>query len=128
MREMLVMVPSRNRPENVARLCDALSRTDSNVDLIVGIDDDDSYIDEYKALSVQWGDPFLLRIGPRKRFGPMLNELGMPRVDAYKYFMFCGDDHVPTTLHWDLEYRQVLRDIGSGVVYGNDLVMGEAIA
>lgn len=126
MNKTLLMVPSRNRPQNIERMCKGLIDTDSNVDLYVGIDSDDDHVAAYKALSEQYA--FRLRVGPRKRFGPMLNELGMPLVDEYKYLGWQGDDHLPITKNWDEIYRQELDKIGTGVVYGNDLVQGKNIA
>jgi len=126
MNKTLLMVPSRNRPQNIERLAKALLDTATSVDLFVGIDEDDSHVDAYADLSRQY--KFKLRIGPRKRFGPMLNELGMPFVENYKYMGWCGDDHLPITKGWDEIYRQELDKIDTGVVYGNDLVQGKSIA
>jgi len=41
---------------------------------------------------------------------------------------FMGDDHAPRTKGWDTEYVRALRNLGSGYVYGNDLIQGEAVS
>lgn len=40
---------------------------------------------------------------------------------------FCGDDHRPRTHGWDKAYLDALREMGTGIVYGNDLLQGENI-
>ena len=40
---------------------------------------------------------------------------------------FCGDDHRPRTVGWDQAYLDALREMGTGIVYGNDLLQGEAL-
>lgn len=130
---MALIVPSRGRPDNIKRLCEALVTTQSQVDLYVGVDADDDTLDEYRALDRYEGFQnrynFNLVISPeRKKFGPTLNDIAVDIVDDYQYEMFCGDDHEPKTPGWDERYRQELDRLGVGVVYGNDLVMGEKIA
>src|SRR5690348_9286902 len=125
--EMLLMVPSRGRPQNIKRLCEALNNTNSEVDLIVGIDQDDPTAGEYQDLANEYG--FHLRVSPeRKRFAATVNSIALDYYDSYKYLAWMGDDHVPYTLYWDRAYINALKDVGAGVVYGNDLIMGEAIA
>jgi hypothetical protein len=36
-----------------------------------------------------------------------------------------GDDHIPRTVGWDTLFVAKLRELGTGVVYGNDLFQGE---
>jgi len=121
MSEMLVVIPSRGRPENIARAIKALADTNSRIDLKVGVDNDDPKLDEYKKLDVN------LVIGERKKFAATYNDIVMDNLD-YKYISFFGDDHVPRSDRWDEQFRRELDKMGTGVVYGNDLVMGEAIA
>jgi hypothetical protein len=40
---------------------------------------------------------------------------------------FMGDDHVPRTPGWDARYMQGLERLGTGLVYGNDLIQGAAL-
>jgi hypothetical protein len=37
---------------------------------------------------------------------------------------FMGDDHCPRTYGWDKAYVDALREMGTGIVYGNDLIQG----
>jgi hypothetical protein len=126
MSDMAVIVPSRGRPENIARLLKALGETKADVDLIVGVDADDLKIDDYYALVN--GADFTLAVSPeRRRFGPTLNALALRFADEYDYLAWMGDDHLPITEGWDKRYREELDRMGAGIVYGNDLVQGENI-
>lgn len=127
----LLVVPSRNRPQNIKRLYDALIFTDSQLDLLVGIDNDDTFIEEYKNIVEELSNfniKIQLRIGPRKKFAQTINDMVMELYKQYEFIIFVGDDHLPITWQWDEKYRNALRELKVGVVYGNDLVMGEHIA
>lgn len=127
MSDMLLIVPSRGRPQNIRRLCGALLNTNSEVDLIVGIDEDDPSRNEYLKVADEYA--FKLRVAKeRQRFAATVNSIAVDYYDSYKYLAWMGDDHVPHTMYWDRRYQQTLEKLKVGVVYGNDLVMGEAIA
>jgi hypothetical protein len=38
-----------------------------------------------------------------------------------------GDDHMPRTVGWDAAYLEALRELGTGLVYGNDLLQGSSL-
>jgi hypothetical protein len=40
---------------------------------------------------------------------------------------FMGDDHRPRTIGWDAAYLAALRELGTGIVYGDDLLQGEQL-
>lgn len=120
---MLVIVPSRGRPENIARLRDAFDETTcASTDLLVAVDDDDPKLDQYQKLRNVW-----LHVGPRLRIGPTINNLAMSYYRYYDVVGFMGDDHLPRTGGWDYRILQALHERSPGVAYGNDLVHGEAI-
>jgi hypothetical protein len=124
---MLLIVPSRGRPENIRRLCVALEDTNAELDLAVGVDQDDPILEQYKAVQDEYD--FQLWISQeRKRFAATVNYIALHSHEDYKYLAWMGDDHLPRTKHWDKRYRDVLDYLKVGVVYGNDLVMGQAIA
>ncbi len=126
MTKMGLIVPSRGRPENIVRLYEALAKTDSDVDLIVGVDGDDPRVDDYVDACVDRN--FILVISPeRRRFGATLNALAKRFAEEYEYLAWMGDDHLPITEHWDRRYIEELSKMDAGIVYGNDLVQGENI-
>lgn len=125
---MALLIPSRGRPENIKRWMQAIEDTEANVDVYVGIDPDDPKGNDYWQLSTQYNN-LCINVGTeRQRFGPTLNRLCKDYAHQYEYIMWAGDDHVPRSKKWDVEYIDTLEKLGVGIVYGNDLVMGEHIA
>lgn len=116
---MIVLVPSRTRPHNIARLAQAWSDTGATAELLVLVDDDDPTLADYRALGVP------LEVAPRRRIGPLLNEWA-PRVAAdHDVVGFMGDDHLPLTPGWDATI--VAASTPWSVVYGDDLLQGPRI-
>ena len=124
--KMCVVVPSRGRPENAARLAQAFVDTQTEADLYFIIDNDDPKWNEYAknenikclpadnktggcAASLNTGAVYLL---------------DFTKFPLYDYFVFMGDDHLPRTQNWDQAFIQAL-SINTGIVYGNDLLQGE---
>lgn len=119
--QLLVMVPSRGRPENIRRL---VENWPTDVDLLVAVDDDDPKLSEYQ--DIPNGIRYLVT-GPRLRLGPTLNAIcGAPAI-LYKYVGFMGDDHLPRTPDWHVRVIEELERLQAGFVYGNDLLQGERL-
>jgi|SRR5687767_2311839 len=133
MSNMLVIIPSRGRPDNIERFYQSCIKTKAKVDILVGIDKDDERHQDYLNLEKRLdgnSEDVVIKcwVSPdRKRFGPTLNYIAKQNYDIWKYIYWCGDDHLPITDHWDQKYRDELDRLGTGIVYGNDLVMGPAI-
>lgn len=123
---MLVIVPTRGRPENVARLEQAIKDTDTTrADFLYVVDHDDPEAGEYARMGLNR----LTIIHDRLRLGGTLNWAARKYADLYDAIGFMGDDHLPRTEHWDLRILDAL-DVGTHgrtprVVYGNDLLQGE---
>lgn len=122
---MLVIVPTRGRPENVARLEQAIKDTEtSRADFLYVVDHDDPKAAEYTRLGLSR----LIVLHDRLRLGGTLNWAARKYADLYDAIGFMGDDHLPRTEAWDLRVLQAL-DVGTGgltprVVYGDDLLQG----
>jgi hypothetical protein len=137
MREMAILVPSRNRPNAIAELAIAFDETSGFdvADLIVRIDDDDPRRGEYLALpalnnnlgEVFRNDRMKILIGPRERLGPSLNSLAREFHTAYRTLGFMGDDHRPRTQDWARYFALTLRELGTGFVYGDDKFQSERL-
>lgn len=129
--ELTLVVPSRGRPSAIQELVLAFQDTCvSDTRLIVAIDDDDPTKDYYWA---DWEDAedlhgvYQVTENPRLRIGGTLN-LVVPHAATYSYAVgFMGDDHRPRTRGWDTRYLESLRELGTGVVYGNDLIQGQSL-
>lgn len=124
--DLLMIVPSRGRPTNIAALWDAWSATTTgNTALLVAADDDDPTLPGYRQTCADRG--IELVTGPRLRMVPTLNTVAAHRADQHYALGFFGDDHRPRTQGWDEHYLQALRELGTGWVYGNDLLAGERL-
>ena len=130
MSALTILVPTRGRPDNLARLWQGfLDTCVEPTRLIALVDNDDPQLVGYQALADRLeGEPFFRMVsGPRLRLGPTLNvaaPIWALRSDAIG---FMGDDHLPRTVGWDGRYLAALERLGSGLVYGNDRIQGAAL-
>lgn len=128
MNDLLMIVPSRGRPGNIIELLDAWRGTFAEMNrtgLLVAVDDDDPELEGYRSVG-NYAD-FDLVVSPRQRVGPTLNRLAVERAPDFFAVGFMGDDHRPRTQDWDERMVAALREMGSGIVYGNDLLQGERL-
>lgn len=124
--DLLVIVPSRGRPANIAALDDAwLLASDGTAELLVVVDDDDPTLAGYAAVCDE--RCINLEVGPRLRMVPTLNKIAVDRAPHHFALGFMGDDHRPKSRGWDRRYVETLRELGTGFVYGNDLLAGERL-
>lgn len=138
MADLLVIVPSRGRPAAVRRTVQAWLDTGAyaDADLVYLIDFDDP---EYEAyFSAELPDVPNPAGGPLVRFAVMdswrpmvhkLNEAANVAAGFGEVFSlgFAGDDHVPRSPGWARRYLEALRELGTGIVYGNDLLQGKRL-
>jgi hypothetical protein len=122
---MLVIVPSRGRPDNITALIEAWKQTRKYAELLVVVDDDDETLDRYEMVMETAPTWARLEVTPRKRLGPTLNEYAVKNAVAYDILGFMGDDHRPRTEHWDQRFAASIAQMGGvGMAYGNDLIQG----
>lgn len=131
--ELAVIVPTRGRPENIRKVIGAWDFTNAwdVADLILAVDGDDSEYQGYADLFEEHrhpdtGEP-LFFINVQDKWTPMVHKLDRVAVDlARAYFAvgFAGDDHLPQTIGWAQRYLTVLREMGTGMVYGDDGYQG----
>lgn len=127
MAELLMIVPTRGRPQAAFELAKAwqeTTSTDHAAALLFLVDDDDPELPGYGALGQQGPN---VHVGPRLRMGPTLHKASMEYADRYPMIGFMGDDHRPRTPNWDTRYIAALREMGTGIVYGDDMFQGERI-
>lgn len=120
MKDLAIIVPTRGRPSNIEDLLFSLQETNTASDLWLVLDDDDPELDHYTELNNAL-------IFPRegKGMAKPLNKAAMFLLDDYRHFAFLGDDHRPRTDKWDQFFIKELDLLGTGLVYGNDLLQGE---
>lgn len=126
MPELVVIVPSRGRPEKARAFVQAFADTRTVAHLVFAIDEDDPTRDEYAALL---GEPVsaIDTGGLPATMVRALNASAIKRAtsdDPPFAVAFMGDDHMPRTFGWDAAYLEALRELGTGMVYGNDLLQG----
>jgi len=129
---MLVIVPTRGRPESMVRQAGQLDAMRTRCDVLYAVDDDDPQAMEYARLSGPLGSDALfglhLAIGPRLRLVGTLNFHAVRAVGGYDVIGFMGDDHLPRTDQWDQRILDRFLPEEPQVVYGNDLLQGEHLA
>lgn len=122
---LLVIVPTRGRPQNAARLVKAFEETDSlNADLVFVADHDDPELPAYHQAA-----PRLLIYRGETGTGMVagLNWTASLYNDVYDHLGFMGDDHLPRTAGWDAHVLGALDTLEPRVVYGDDLLQGELL-
>jgi hypothetical protein len=118
--DLLVIVPSRGRPQNIARLLDAAHETSRmRTHLHVAVDDDDPELPRYEyVMNTAGGTDDVLERGPRKGLTEWTNAIAVRRAHQYGFLASLGDDHVPHTPGWDKTLIQGIgRMGGTGFTY-----------
>ena len=118
--DLLVIVPSRGRPQNVARLLESVRGTAAAVTHVhVAIDDDDPQAAAYERVMDKYGSPFgRLETGPRKGLCAWTNDVALRHAGDYRFLASLGDDHVPRTKGWDAALIRAIEDMGgTGIAY-----------
>lgn len=122
MGRLALIVPSRARPHNIARLIDAMNQTcRGDTTLIVGVDEDDPHLDAYRAFR-----ECEVYVAPRLkgRLVDWLNLLATQAAGEYDYIGHIGDDNVPRTIGWDTKIMESLQR--HLFCFGDDLDPGRA--
>ena len=112
--DLLLIVPSRGRPDNITRLLDAVhstSRLKTHVRVAIDYDDPESSRYEY-AFSRSSKDGDILHYGPRMGLASWTNEIATGKAKDYPYLASVGDDMVPRTPGWDRALVQAIERMG----------------
>jgi hypothetical protein len=116
---LLVIVPSRGRPQSVARLLDAVHKTrrlDTYVH--VAVDEDDETLPQYRAVMEENAGEDTLGTGPRKGLCAWTNEIAVKWASEFRFLASFGDDMVPRTPGWDRALCRAIEDMGgTGLAY-----------
>ena len=112
--DLLIVVPSRGRPQNIARLLDAVHATSrARTHVHVCVDDDDPALADYeRVLRDAGGEDDHLERGPRKQLAAWTNEVAVRRASRYPFLASLGDDMVPRTPGWDKGLIRAITDMG----------------
>lgn len=130
MAELTVIVPSRGRPEQARALIDAFRNTcTADTLLLFAVNESDPRSAEYDSPDgvnvihcpstnmVQALNAAATNVCIPESWAPVPASFPPPFAVG-----FMGDDHCPRTYGWDAKYLEALRDLGTGLVYGDDLL------
>lgn len=131
MDDLLVIVPTRGRPHAIPEIVQAWDDTAATAHVLFAVDADDPELAAYKrhAAELKGDDRVRFTFGKRRRLVGTLNAQAVKAAKTYRFLGFMGDDHRPrpAAMPWDARIRECLSG-GPGIVYGNDLLQGEAMA
>jgi hypothetical protein len=111
------LCPSYKRPENFARLVAACEETAPGISVIVRLDEDDPFLDQYKI-----PDGWVRLVGPPTKPGLVKNEMLRAFPDE-SFYGIIADDVIPRTPGWNTILEQAAGDWF--IAYPNDLIRGE---
>lgn len=122
MRDLLICVPSRGRPERFAQMAHAaLALSEADTRIAVATDRDDP-----SAASYQGSERIDLWQGARQTVSAWTNTVALAELGNYRAFCSMSDDHVPRTQGWDRLLLEAIGKMGgTGIAYGDDLLQGE---
>lgn len=125
MTDIVVVVPSRGRAKAVAELAEQCAKTcTADTVLLVVVDSDDLTLPEYQAPA---GTQVFFAWAPAASGHVGAINFGAARaLEDFHPFAVAklDDDHRPRTKGWDRQYLDALHELGTGIVYGNDLYQG----
>jgi hypothetical protein len=130
--DLVVIVPSRGRPDAAYELAECFKdTTTAGTAPCFAVDDDDPDAGRYSRI-VHSGLGSVIHGGHRDQPATMVTALNGRAVGfanlgpglAPFAIGFMGDDHRPRTTGWDEHYLAALRELQTGIVYGDDLFQG----
>lgn len=122
MNELVVLVPTRSRPQNVAPIFRAWEATGARevADLYFIVDMDDMAFKDYEAAIRPAGWAHFVVMPEWKPLVPKLNRTATVFTE-HRAIAFMGDDHLPRTQMWaHMLIEDHVRADGPRIVYGQD--------
>jgi hypothetical protein len=117
MTDLAILVPSRGRPGNVARLIAACERTcEADTVLHFGFDNDDPELPG----NILAADGQNFTVHDRQGLTAWTNELASYYTATIPYLASLGDDMVPVTPGWDRLLIEAQQKLGGGFTYPDD--------
>lgn len=127
MADLLMIVPTRGRPQNALDLYSTWKATSTGEsDLLFAVDNDDTQLQGYREAINEMPGAYLID-APRLRMVGTLNMCATTWARYFRYVGFMGDDHRFRTAGWDQRFVETLAAAPVGLVYGDDLLQGETM-
>lgn len=144
MPDLVIIVPTRSRPEAVPRVVAAWHATrafDDGAELLFVVDEDDPEYMRYCSEIDAAHDSEAVGLAHAPAIGwtsvptwrplvPKLNAAALAELEDHpdRFALgFAGDDHLPRTPHWAARYLEALAARGAGIVFCDDGYQGENI-
>jgi hypothetical protein len=119
-RDLLVIIPSRGRPEQFAEVAGLIEKTArAQTDIHLCLDEDDRTVPAYFTGSGA-RPRVLAETGPRLSMAAWTNKAAMAQAGNYRALASIGDDHFPRTDGWDEKLLAALDEKGPGIAYPDD--------
>lgn len=137
--DLAVIIPTRGRPGNIRKVIQAWDFTKAwdHARMVLAVDADDpeyqGYVNLFEETRNPDTDESLFSICVQDTWVPMVTKLNRVAANlalTQRYFAlaFAGDDHLPRTIGWAERYLTVLREMGTGMVYGDDGYQGKKLS
>jgi len=127
--DLIILTPSRGRPESVRRLINACHDTcQAATALFFAFDRDDPELTQNidAARTAPRSTRFV--VGPRDTLSGWTNVMARMTVTEAGALASLGDDHVPLTKGWDRKLLEIISSSGgTGIAYGDDLLAREKL-
>lgn len=127
MTDLVVIVPSRGRPAAAVQLADAFTATGATSRLVFAVDEDDPTRHAYAEALGHYPHTTVHYAPAPSTMVKTLNVIASTYQHEAYALGFLGDDHRPRTAEFDRLYVEALRKLGTGIVYGDDLLQGARI-
>ena len=117
----MFILPSRGRPQNVARLIEHYRYTDATAPVCLYLDTDDRADYTRLDLPPNWG----IYWNDRAAYNPVwhINNQHFTDFPNEPWYGHINDDMVPRTYHWD---QELIKTAGSDfIAYGDDMLQGK---
>jgi predicted O-methyltransferase YrrM len=138
MPDLAVLIPTRGRPDNIRKVVKAWDFTGAwgHAHMFLIADADDPEIEDYRVIQA-WANNFHpglpVQLVIENQWRPMVHKLdrvarNVAYQRTYRALAFAGDDHLPRTIGWAKRYLDVLAELGTGMVYGDDGYQGSNLS
>lgn len=119
MKPILIILPSRGRPNNVKRFYKYWKKNSLGLsDLVIGLDSNDKTLNEYEE-----HEDMIIDTGKGGSFGFVCNRI-FEKYGDYEFYFVVSDDHIIRTYGWEKIFINKLRKEKFGIAYGDDLFQG----
>lgn len=129
MTDLVVLVPTRSRPQNVAPIAEAWYRTGAFgvADLCFIVDADDMCREEYETEIRKHLQLQCVMMAEWQPLVPKLNRIAVQAAKDYPVVAFMGDDHLPRTQLWAHQLVKEGLMKRPSIVYGQDGLWNERL-